>query len=220
MRLSLARPVGMGSSLARFGVALFCLVPRRGGHILAQGNALGTRNATNRTSRDRAKQSRAPSVFPQLCRPFRAGSYHCSTSSPGRCPGLICCGPFGASPARAQHQNWRVGLIQVYRWRVGLAFVFRWRVGLARDSSPASGLVFAAKADWASRPALLRIIAQFLRFVQIHGADFPENGGLTMLMRDIPRQVRAHREVQQDSSSIGRRALPIVRLSPSVMQLS
>ena len=30
---------------------------------------------------------------------------------PGRCPGLICDCPFGATTQKAQHQNLRVGLI-------------------------------------------------------------------------------------------------------------
>jgi hypothetical protein len=32
-----------------------------------------------------------------MCRPYRACGYLKSLFFPGRCPGLICCGPFGAS---------------------------------------------------------------------------------------------------------------------------
>ena len=45
-----------------------------------------------------------------LFRPFRAGTWLLGVV-PGRCPGLICDCPFGATTRRRQHQNLRVGLV-------------------------------------------------------------------------------------------------------------
>jgi len=46
-----------------------------------------------------------------MFRPFRARAFWLTSPYPGRCRGLVCCGPFGAKSQTAQHQNLRVGLV-------------------------------------------------------------------------------------------------------------
>ena len=58
----------------------------------ARGNAPGTEGPPRKCP-ERAAQGRAS--WPAVCRPFRA-RIRVGTESPGRCPGLICFGPFGA----------------------------------------------------------------------------------------------------------------------------
>ena len=77
-------------SLARFEVA-HCVSPRRGSHKPAQGNALG-RYARRAASPERATQSATAAVCCALS--GRGGPN--DSADPGRCPGLICFGPFGA----------------------------------------------------------------------------------------------------------------------------
>ena len=65
--------------------------PRRGTNITAQGNALGSKGALL----TKALKGRNTAWVVSLFRPFRAYAT-CAGSIPGRCPGLICYGPFGA----------------------------------------------------------------------------------------------------------------------------
>ena len=55
---------------------------------------------------------RARRLPKDLFRPCRARRLGGLLENPGRCPGLICGCPFGATAKTAQHQSWRFGLVR------------------------------------------------------------------------------------------------------------
>ena len=78
--------------LAHFGGVERDLSPRRGRDTSAQGNALGRKTTKSR----RPERAQHPHRVGRVCRPFRARGASW-TRYPGRCPGLVCGCPFGAS---------------------------------------------------------------------------------------------------------------------------
>ena len=48
----------------------------------------------------------------RLVSPFQGSQAGGLLENPGRCPGLICGCPFGATAKTAQHQSWHFGLVR------------------------------------------------------------------------------------------------------------
>jgi hypothetical protein len=99
----------------------------------AQGNALGTGIRRKRMPCKGAAilgycDVAVPVKNRILFRPHRARTLVVDVF-PGRCPGLICDCPVRGEDPKAQHQIWRVGLVQNTRLKIGNRQSPRGRVG-------------------------------------------------------------------------------------------
>jgi hypothetical protein len=88
-----ARPPQSQPARARFDVALIVVLAPKGPDKIAQGNALGTR----KTTKNEGKSPEGAQHPTGDVSPFQGSVEGLATGHPGRCPGLICGGPFGAN---------------------------------------------------------------------------------------------------------------------------
>jgi hypothetical protein len=152
---------------AGFAVALFG-VPKGQPHT-SPGQRPGNEAVVERNpSPERAEQSNGRRYlnsssrtcsfsYTGMFRPFRARAFWEASTNPGRCPGLVCCGPFRAKSQTAQHQKApaRGGLLRGYerprrspRWRVGLVCSSPTRKLLFNTGLAGAGGLSSQSGEW------------------------------------------------------------------------